>query len=168
MKTISFSEATQAQLATFAQTLGLEVNERHSKADILGIIKSSGHDGDTLEVEDDKPKVSRKTVKAEAPEMPEHERDLVGLPVTIIINQVEGENDMEFVGVNGVGMFIQRGIPQTIKYEYFAVLESCKKTIYRATERDGLGEATQVPGLPYSVIDMDPRIAAWRSRKAAA
>lgn len=167
MKTIALEDATQAQLATFAHTLGLEVNDTHSKSAIIGIILSSGYDGKTLDVEDDKPKAQKPRAKADAPVVIEHERDLIGLPVTILINQVEGEMEMEFVGVNGVGMYIQRGIPQTIKYEYFAVLESAKKTIYPATERDGLGEAKQIPALPFTVLEMDPRIAAWRAQKAA-
>jgi hypothetical protein len=167
MKTITFSEATQAQLATFAHALGLEVNDTNSKSAIIGIIKSSGHDGDTLEVEDDKPKAVRKASKVDAPEVPERESDLVGLPVTILLPSDETAPDMEFIGVNGVGMYIQRGIPQTIKYEYFAVLEACKKTVYTATERDGLGDAKVIPGIPFQVLEMDPRIAAWRMKKAA-
>jgi hypothetical protein len=91
-------------------------------------------------------------------------------PVTIMVMSSgdENETDLIQVGVNGVTQFFRRDTPQTVKRKFVARLARAKKTDFRQTLDDRLGEKmnnfTRHHSLkyPFSVIeDKNPKGSAW-------
>lgn len=91
-------------------------------------------------------------------------------PVTIVINPPQDPDEpmLVQVGVNGVNQFIPRGEPIAVKRKYVEVLARAKRTDFKQTLDDRLGEAMNhlrsmhSLRFPFSVIrDPNPNGGAW-------
>ena len=91
-------------------------------------------------------------------------------PVTIVVNPPQDPDDpmLVQVGVNGVNQFIPRGEPIAVKRKYVEVLARAKRTDFKQTLDDRLGEAMNhlrsmhSLRFPFSVIrDPNPNGGAW-------
>jgi hypothetical protein len=144
MKTIAIGEASAAQLAEFASShLGvLGASATVGKDRLLEIIREVGHEGDTIQVfEEKKP---RKAVSA-----PDHERK-----VRIHIAVAEGTAGSQPVpvGVNGILMLIPRGKDVEIPWRYLHALQNAK-TKLPVTDDDGqIVDWREAPAYPVSVL----------------
>jgi hypothetical protein len=60
--------------------------------------------------------------------------DLSGKRVELTINQDSGENGREpvFVGLNGVGFQIPRGVPVNVPVELLEILDNAVQTVYES------------------------------------
>ncbi len=91
-------------------------------------------------------------------------------PVTVMVlgSGDENETDLVQVGVNGVTQFFRRDVAQVVKRKFVARLARSKRTDYRQTLDDRLGEAMNTMNphhalkYPFTVIeDKNPKGAAW-------
>lgn len=91
-------------------------------------------------------------------------------PVTIVVNPPQDPDDpmLVQVGVNGVNQFIPRGEAIAVKRKYVEVLARAKRTDFKQTLDDRLGEAMNhlrsmhSLRFPFSVIrDPNPNGGAW-------
>ena len=91
-------------------------------------------------------------------------------PVTVVVlgSGDENETDLVQVGVNGVTQFFRRDVAQVVKRKFVARLARSKRTDYRQTLDDRLGEAMNTMNprhalkYPFTVIeDKNPKGAAW-------
>jgi len=91
-------------------------------------------------------------------------------PVTVMVlsSGNDEETDLVQVGVNGVTQFFRRDVAQVVKRKFVARLARCKRTDFRQTLDDRMGEAMNVLQrhhslkYPFTVVsDSNPRGAAW-------
>lgn len=167
---IEIADATEQQLYEFATVhLGLDVPEGKGKNAVAVHMRKAGYKGSAIEIPDAPAAALQEPRQPDAiPSGKILETDLTGKIVTVLLPEQEGEMDMEFVSVNGNGMYIRRGQPSPIKYEYFRVLQDAKKIVYEQTERDGLGAPRAVSAYPIQIIDMDPEVRAFMQQQRAA
>jgi hypothetical protein len=165
---VDIADATDAQLFQFAtERLNLDVQDGAGRGAIVALMTKAGYKDTTIEV----PDAPRAPVQARTKSAPKggpiRESDLTGKMVTVLLPEQEGELEMEFVSVNGSAMYIRRGVPSEIKYEYFCVLQNAKKMVYDQTERDGLGTPRLVSAYPIQILDMDPDVRAFMQQQRA-
>jgi len=145
MPTISVEDATATQLADYAQTIhGLDVTFREGKAKILSKLADAGWTEDSFETE--QPEV---TALAPAPEG----KGDVGADeyVTIMIPKEAGKPRLEFVSVNGTGIWIERGKSSRVRRRYHHALEIAQQEVFEPSN-EGLGEGSLSPAINYSVL----------------
>ena len=160
--------ATASELARFANIhYGIEVAHQKGKEHILTLLHNVGFEGAEIDVEgpSEQPSaaVQRPVIGAEiAPARGGKALRMVNLTLheTETPGSTEG-TDPVWVAVNGSGMWVPRGRPVNIPFEYFAVLQNAKIRQYAPPpdEFTPLGEYRDVPRHAMSVhsIDADPR-----------
>jgi hypothetical protein len=150
--TVKLADATDAQLRQFASDhLGLTLQSLERGAPLRAKIQAAwDKDEITLALPDAPAALQTGAAPTPADAPAEAER-----MVTILIQKTDDAEGAQpvWVSVNGRGMFIERGKPQTIKERFLKALQNAVRTVY--AQPDGAtGEmvATEVPSYPYSII----------------
>jgi hypothetical protein len=150
--TIPLADATDAQLRQFAtEHLGLDVHHLERGAPLRAKIQAAWDKPDiTVREEAATPAGQRPTASAADPTAPAAEEPMV----TIMIPQQEGADGSQpvWVSVNGRGLFIERGKPQTVKKRYVDALRNAVRTEYSQADAQAPIVARDVPSYPFSVI----------------
>lgn len=142
MATISIEDASATELADFAKTYwGIETSLREGKAKILSKLADAGFVANTIETDDPKPIAPKATGK----------EDSSSEYATILIPKQNGQPRLQFVSVNGVAMWIERGVPSRVKKHYVTMLNDAVEEIYEASN-DGLREPSYTPAIPFQVL----------------
>ena len=144
---IKVEEASASQLAHFARVnLGLEVDHRRGRDNILSALAATGWSETEIEVED-----SSETRAQEAvPKAPEGPRKMVKI---MIPNQNEpGGKDAVVVGVNGRVVRIMRGVPVDVPEEYVKVLQTANKGAFEKGENGQPINASLIPTHSFSIL----------------
>lgn len=103
---------------------------------------------------DDAPsKASAPAAKAEAKVLVQHNDELSGKRkiLTIHAEQGEGGNFAVFVGLNGVGYQVPRGIPHNVPDELVQNLRNAQQTVWENT--DGKNVSREAPRFAFSTED---------------
>lgn len=144
---IKLEEASATQLAHFARvTLGLEIDHRKGRDNILNLMASTGWSETEIEVEDE----SQTRAQESVPAAPSGPRKMVRI---MIPNQNEpGGKDAVVVGVNGRVARIKRGVPVDVPEEYVKVLLDANKVVYEKGPNGEPINPSLVPTHSFSIL----------------
>ena len=146
---VALADATAAQLREFAQTvLGLDIPRNDTGISIRAKMNAAGYDKDYISVGPSVERTQKVEVTAPVPEGEGYQ--------TIIIqksNEKAGDQPV-WVGVNGVGMYIERGKKQRVKDRYVEALQNAIETIYDQDQSDPRAPLIprEVHRFPFSVV----------------
>jgi hypothetical protein len=147
---VAIAEATASQLREFAQTvLGVDVAPTTPAAGIRAKIAAAGYDKDTIPVNvSGRPEKDRAERNISEDFESINARDPEGFSTIIIQRSTEKMGDQPvWLCVNGVGLFVPRGIKARIKNKYIEVLENAIETIYEQDLND-----LRAPLIPREVL----------------
>jgi hypothetical protein len=157
---IQIADATATQLSNFARIHhGLDdVAPTKGREHIVARLAAVGFTEDAIEVPDPHPApVPAQTHPAAAPSGNKRRMVKITILEQDIPGSTEGKEPVK-VSVNGSAMYIPRGKPVDIPYEYFHALQNAS---YRQFDLPPdaytpLGEARDVPRFPITVHQIDP------------
>jgi hypothetical protein len=154
MATIRLVDATHAELSAFAtQDLNLELPDAATRADIIELIKQSGHTAKSFELDD----MARRPVGMAARAPSGDLDDYTHVKLTIAMQDIPGGREPVFVSVNGRGMFIPRGEPVEVARRYYeSALRDAVEVHYPETQeltrdRSALEAPIETPRFPITV-----------------
>ncbi len=172
--TIEIAEASDDQLREFCRNnLGLPVGDNETRASLEAKIQTTwGKSKITVtEGRKKKPRANTETAVVGEEGIPVDKRtSLVAEPVwEILIPETEepGGKDPVFLGVNGRGLFIERGVASEIRHRYYADLVTNTKTVYIQVDERTI-EPRVMPAHPFNVLVPPDRkhLLAWLKQDA--
>lgn len=176
---VDINKAQYIQLVNYATSVGIDIPVATSREDAIEMILDAFPD--TTEIPENaldasQAKPENVTVKgggsidSQATDELHYSNDP---KVTIKISPSQTDKHPVFVGVNGVGFTINRGVNVIVPYRVFEAMQQAVEFKYDFVDR-GPGMKpemveSEVQSYNYTVIDMPPRdeVRMWRERTAA-
>lgn len=163
---IRLEDATATQLSRFAwDTYGLEVPHTKGRENIIAQLQRVGFDAEEIDIAGEAPPVAGQTGNTLPPDVERTDTKRRMVRITIAEQDIPGSSEGKEpvkVSVNGKLMYVTRGKPVDIPYEYYEVLEHAKFRQFDEApdEFTALGEARHVPRFPITVHRIDEPVAA--------
>ncbi len=154
---ININEATAKQIAAWASVaMGLQgYTAKHSKEAMIGKLRAIGIMTEMIDVDDEEeqaPPAPKASDDAPIDATPKHVAKEGRTIIMIHAQQEVGGSDPVFIGCNGVGVRVSRGVRVAVPNRFVEVLDHAQKTIFDKNENGTPINPRKVHQYPFSIF----------------